>query len=166
MGLYQADDAKALQENGMIPDGLLEAVGASETVRTLEGEKFDGHARNSPSFEVSGVRALEILQADPGWRGGNVVHAEVHCMVLPLGIWVDAMIAPLPDRLAALIEFAPSKRGAGRGFLGAPCPPQRYGCHLALNAGASEARDRGGRLSQCRPKHAKRSTAALWLHNF
>src|SRR5215469_540628 len=94
----------------------LEAAGASETVRALEGEKFDEHARNSPSFEVSGVRAFEILQADPGWRGGEIVYAEVHCMVLPLGIWADAMIAPLPDRLAALIEFAPSKRAAGSGF--------------------------------------------------
>jgi len=94
----------------------LEAVGASETVRALEGAKFDEHARNSSSFEVSGVRALETLQADPGWRGGNLVYAEVHCMVLPLGVWVDAMIAPLPDRLAALIEFAPSKRGAESGF--------------------------------------------------
>jgi hypothetical protein len=36
-------------------------------------------------------------------------------MVLPLGIWVDA-IAPLPDRLAALIEFTPSKRGTEDGF--------------------------------------------------
>jgi transcriptional regulator with XRE-family HTH domain len=94
----------------------LDAVGASETVRPFEREKFDEHAQNSPSFEVSGVRALEILQADPEWRGGDVVYAEFHCMVLPLGVWIDAMIAPLPDRLAALIEFVPSKRGAESGF--------------------------------------------------
>ncbi len=59
---------------------------------------------------------MEIIQADPGWRGGDIVYAEAHCVALPLAIWVDAMIAPLPDRLAALIEFAPSKRGAEGGF--------------------------------------------------
>ncbi len=56
--------------------------------------------------------------SDPGWRGGDVVYAEAQCMALPLGIWVDATIAPLPDRLAALIEFTPSRRGAEGGFWG------------------------------------------------
>jgi hypothetical protein len=54
----------------------LEAAGASEIVRALEGEKFDEHARESPNFEVSGVCALNILQADPGWRGGDAVYAR------------------------------------------------------------------------------------------
>jgi len=71
----------------------LEAVGASEAVGALEGKSaFGEYARKNPCYEVSGARALEILQADPGWRGGDVVYAEAHCMVLPLGIWVNAMI--------------------------------------------------------------------------
>jgi transcriptional regulator with XRE-family HTH domain len=92
----------------------LDAVGALEEENGLFD--FGTHARQSPFYEVSGARALEAVEADPGWRGGDIVYAEAHCLALPLGIWVDAMIAPLPDRLAALIEFAPSKRGAGTGF--------------------------------------------------
>jgi len=88
-----------------------EAVGALE----VANRPFDvaEEARKSASYEVSGTRALEIVQADPGWPSGDIVYAEAHCASPPLGgVWVDAMIAPLPDRLAALIEFAPSKRGA------------------------------------------------------
>jgi transcriptional regulator with XRE-family HTH domain len=98
--------------------GIIEAL---NEVGALDEENYSfdllvERARESPCYDVSGVRALEILDADPEWRCGDVVYAETHCMILPLGIWVDAMIAPLPDRLAALIEFAPSKRGAEGGF--------------------------------------------------
>ena len=110
-------DMEDLTEPIVASKGIIEAlqaVGAFEE----ENHSFDlgESARKNPRYEVSGARALEILQADPGWRGGDVVYAEAHCMAVPLGIWVDAMIAPLPDRSAALIEFPPSKRGAEGGF--------------------------------------------------
>ena len=74
-------------------------------------------ARKSPQYKVSGTRALEIIQANPDWLRGDIVYAEVHCISPALGgVWVDAMIAPLPDRSATLIEFAASPRGAGEGF--------------------------------------------------
>jgi hypothetical protein len=74
-------------------------------------------ARKSPHYKVSGTRALETIQANPDWLRGNIVYAEVHCISPALGgVWVDAMIAPLPDRSATLIEFATSPRGAGKGF--------------------------------------------------
>jgi transcriptional regulator with XRE-family HTH domain len=93
----------------------IEAVGASKEENLPLG--FAQLARESPQYEITGTRALEIIQADPGWRSGDIVYAEAHCIVLPLGsIWADVMAAPLPDRLAALIEFAPSKRGAESGF--------------------------------------------------
>ena len=93
----------------------LKAVGASE----LEDKPFyiTEPTRKSPLYEISSIRASEIIQADPDWLGGDIVYAEVRCIVATFGdIWVDAMIAPLPDRLAALIEFAPSRRGAEDGF--------------------------------------------------
>jgi transcriptional regulator with XRE-family HTH domain len=93
----------------------LDAVGASEG----ENHSFDlgEYARKSPSYEVSGLRALEHVQSDPGWLSGDIVYGEAHCVAVPLGgVWVDAMIAPLPDRSAALIEFVPSRRGAEGGF--------------------------------------------------
>jgi transcriptional regulator with XRE-family HTH domain len=92
----------------------IKAVGASEA----EDRHFDMAelARKSPLYEVSGARALEIIQADPRWRAGQIVYADVHCLSPALGVWLDAMIAPLPEGIAALIEFAPSKRGPEGGF--------------------------------------------------
>ncbi len=93
----------------------LEAAGAS-----YGGDRpFDivEIARKSPDYEVSGIRALEIIQADPDWLHGDIVYAEAHCVSAALGgIWLDGMIAPLPERIAALIEFSPSKRGRAEGF--------------------------------------------------
>jgi transcriptional regulator with XRE-family HTH domain len=98
--------------------GIIEAL---EAVGAFKGEHepfdFAARARNSPDYEMSGTRALEIIQRDRRWRTGKIVYAEVHCLSPALGgIWVDAMIAPLPERIAALIEFAPSKHGAEDGF--------------------------------------------------
>jgi transcriptional regulator with XRE-family HTH domain len=74
-------------------------------------------ARQSPHYEISGIRALEIVQADPRWCAGDIVYAEIHCVSHALGgVWVDAMAAPLPDRIAAIIEFAPSRSGSAEGF--------------------------------------------------
>jgi hypothetical protein len=93
----------------------LEIVGAlKEKDRPFGIASF---ARKSPQYKVSGTRALEIIQANRDWLRGDIVYAEVHCISPALGgVWVDAMIAPLPDRSATLIEFAASPRGAGEGF--------------------------------------------------
>ena len=94
---------------------LLKAVGAPEA-----GEKpFDFAAkldRQSPDYEVSLLRALEMIQSDPEWLHGGIVYAEIHCVSAALEGWVDVMVTPLPDQLAALIEGVPSKRFAAGGF--------------------------------------------------
>jgi transcriptional regulator with XRE-family HTH domain len=98
--------------------GIIEAlkeVGVSEG----EDQRFDfaEFARKSPLYEVSGTRALEIIRADPRWLRGDIVYAEIHCLSPALGdIWLDAMVAPLPERIAAIIEFARSRRGPEGGF--------------------------------------------------
>jgi|SRR5215469_5038173 len=93
----------------------LRAVGASGA----EDKLFDAVelARKSRYHQVSGTHALEMIQADPRWSGGDIVYAEIHCLSPALGdVWLDAMVAPLPDRIAAIIEFAPSRRGPEGGF--------------------------------------------------
>src|SRR5262249_47355388 len=89
----------------VVSKGMIEAlkgVGAwDETDQLVDTADF---AHKSIYYEVSGTRALEIVQADPRWRSRDVLYAEVHC-VAPLfgGIWVDGMIAPLRGQQAALI---------------------------------------------------------------
>jgi transcriptional regulator with XRE-family HTH domain len=93
----------------------LRAVGAPEA----EENPFDFAAnldRQSPDYEVSALRAFEIIQADPGWLPGEIVYAQSHCVVTASGGWADVMVTPLPDHLVALIEGAPSRRGAAEGF--------------------------------------------------
>jgi hypothetical protein len=93
----------------------MKAAGALEE----EDKPFDltEISRNSPDYEISGIRALEIIQADPRWSRGEIIYAEIHCLSHALGgVWVDAMAAPLPERIAAIIEFAPSRRGSEEGF--------------------------------------------------
>ena len=93
----------------------LNAVGAAEE-EDLPGDIADLD-RKSPHYAISGVRALEIIQADPRWHSGEIVYAEGHCFAPAFGgVWVDGLLAPLPERIAALIEFAPSKRGPEGGF--------------------------------------------------
>src|SRR5271166_4863966 len=57
------------------------------------------------SADLSGAHALDIIQADPAWVGRRAVYAEAHCFAVLLGVWVDAMVIPLPDEPLALIEF-------------------------------------------------------------
>ena len=73
-------------------------------------------ARTRPHYEVSAVRALELIQADPRWLKGEIVYAEAHCRLLRIGQWIHMMVAPLPDRCAALIEVAPSRGRPEEGF--------------------------------------------------
>jgi hypothetical protein len=98
--------------------GVLEAL-AELGVSEAEEKPFDFAevARKSADYEVSGTRALEIIRLNPRWIRGSVLYVEVHCISTSLGgIWADALIIPLPDCRAALIEFAPSRRGAAEGF--------------------------------------------------
>jgi transcriptional regulator with XRE-family HTH domain len=98
---------------GMIE--AIKAVGAFE----LDDKPFDiaELSRKSSYYEVSSGRALEIIQADTRWARGEIAYAEMHCVSSSLGgVWADAIMAPLLDRYAAIIEFAPSKRGAAEGF--------------------------------------------------
>jgi hypothetical protein len=98
--------------------GVLEAIEACGC-GAGEDKLFDAGdlACKSPYYEISGTRALEIIQADPRWHSGEIVYVEAHCLSCALGdIWLDAMIAPLPERIAGIVEFAPSKRGAEDGF--------------------------------------------------
>lgn len=93
----------------------IKAVGAFE----VDDKPFDiGElSRKSSYYEVSSGRALEIIQADTRWSRGEIAYAEMHCVSSSLGgVWADAILAPLLDRDAAIIEFAPSKRGATEGF--------------------------------------------------
>jgi transcriptional regulator with XRE-family HTH domain len=111
-------DIKDLTRPIVMSKGMLEALEAVEASDAASRPfDFAEIARENPAYEVSGTRALEIIQADPRWSTGEIVYAESHCLAPTLGgIWVNGMIAPLPERLAALIEFAPSKRGAQGGF--------------------------------------------------
>jgi transcriptional regulator with XRE-family HTH domain len=98
--------------------GVIEAIEAAGAFKG-EDQPFDAAelARTSPRYEITGTRALEIIQADPKWQAGEIVYAEAHCLSLAMGgAWLDVMIAPLPERIAALIEFVPSKRGPEGGF--------------------------------------------------
>jgi len=101
-----------------ISKGILEALedaGASHFEHELIDYAETIH--NSPAYQISGTRALEIIQVDPKWRSGQIVYAEFHSISHTLhGVWVDGMAAPLRERTAAIIEFAPSKRGAEGGF--------------------------------------------------
>jgi hypothetical protein len=111
-------DIKHLTKPIVASRGISEAI---ERVGALNVKdlpfRIDKFSHNSPHYKVSGIRALEIIQANPDWLRGDIVYAEVHCISLVLGtVWVDVMIAPLPDRSAALLEFTASPRGAGEGF--------------------------------------------------
>jgi transcriptional regulator with XRE-family HTH domain len=110
-------DIKRLTKPIVASRGISEAIEMVGAFKVKDLPFVANFAHKSPQYKVSGVRALEIIQANPDWLRGDIVYAEVHCIAPVLGrIWVDAMVAPLPDRSATLIEFAPSPRGAGEGF--------------------------------------------------
>ena len=65
------------------------------------------------SAELSGAHALDVIQADPAWVNRRAVYAEAHCFAVLLGVWVDAMVIPLPDEPLALLEFIHSSPQGG-----------------------------------------------------
>jgi len=84
--------------------------------KDLTGPFLPNLVRSSPHYDISGVKALSIIQADQSWIMGEVIYAEAHCFSPLLRTWLDCVIAPLPGRRAALIEAAPSSLGEKGGF--------------------------------------------------
>ena len=110
-------DIKRLTKPIVASRGISDAIERVGALKVKDLPFVANFAHNSPQYKVSGTRALEIIRANPDWLRGDIVYAEVHCISPALGgVWVDAMIAPSPDRSATLIEFAASPRGAGEGF--------------------------------------------------
>ncbi len=97
-----------------VKDALRQAGGSYDSLSNVIVDPKEALAW--PHYEVSVVRALELIQADPRWLKGEIVYAEAHCRSLRIGQWTHLMVAPLPDRCAALIEVAPSRRGPEEGF--------------------------------------------------
>jgi hypothetical protein len=84
--------------------------------KDLTGPFLPNLVRSSSHYEISGVKALSLIQANQSWIMGEVIYAEAHCFSPLLRMWLDCVIAPLPGRQAALIEAAPSSQGEKGGF--------------------------------------------------
>ncbi len=84
--------------------------------KDLTGPFFANLARSSPHYDISGIKALSIIQTDQSWIRGEVLFAEAHCYSPAFKTWLDGVMAPLPERRAALIEAAPSSQGENGGF--------------------------------------------------
>jgi hypothetical protein len=84
--------------------------------KDLTGQFLAILVRSSPHYDISGVKALSIIQANQSWIAGEVLYAEAHCLSPLLRKWLDCVIAPLPGKRVALIEAAPSSLGENGGF--------------------------------------------------
>lgn len=84
--------------------------------KDLTGPFFANLARSSPHYDISGIKALSIIQTDQSWIRGEVLFAEAHCYSPAFKTWLDGVMAPLPERRAALVEAAPSSQGEQGGF--------------------------------------------------
>jgi hypothetical protein len=73
-------------------------------------------ARSSRQYEISGIKALSMVQSNQSWIRGEVIYAEAHCYSPAFKTWLDCIMAPLPGEHAALIEAVPSSRGEKGGF--------------------------------------------------
>jgi transcriptional regulator with XRE-family HTH domain len=96
--------AASLAQLGYTPDDMYDTA------------LLSSDARASPHFSHSSYLALDKITKHPRWRNGEVAYAEAHCFSTRLNIWLDLMVAPLPDRYAALIEAVPSHVGTRGGF--------------------------------------------------
>jgi transcriptional regulator with XRE-family HTH domain len=70
----------------------------------ITGHWWEEFSRRSPRYDVSAIRALEIIQADEGWHSGDICYAESHCYSPSIKLWVNMMVAPLPEGDMAIIE--------------------------------------------------------------
>ncbi|MGA7323986.1 MAG: hypothetical protein WBX25_05795 [Rhodomicrobium sp.] len=84
--------------------------------KDLTGPFFANLARSSPHYDISGIKALSMIQSNQDWIRGEVLFAEAHCYSPAFKTWLDGVIAPLPHTRAALIEGAPSTEGEKGGF--------------------------------------------------
>jgi hypothetical protein len=82
----------------------------------LTGPWWSEAAHASPHYDISAVRALTIIETDNGWLSGEIAYAEAHAFSTSLGLWLNLMVAPLPDRYSALIEAVQAIRGEEGGF--------------------------------------------------
>jgi transcriptional regulator with XRE-family HTH domain len=69
-----------------------------------------------PLYNVSTSRLCDMIQADSQWLTGGVIYVEAHTFSIALEKWIDVTVTPLPDKDAALMEFALSRKGCDRGF--------------------------------------------------
>jgi hypothetical protein len=106
-----------LTSPSVISQGVEEALArVGIESKDLTGQLLANLVRSSPHYDISGVKALSIIQADQSWIAGEVLYAEAHCFSPLLRKWLDCVIAPLPGKRAALIEAAPSSQGEKGGF--------------------------------------------------
>jgi transcriptional regulator with XRE-family HTH domain len=96
------------------------------------GDNLRERVYRSSHYPLSGMHALEIIQADPRWRDGSAVYAEAHCISVLFGhAWSTLLVAPLPDRDEAILEWGadtcldPAKEGFWVRFITAEDLPMR-----------------------------------------
>jgi hypothetical protein len=89
-----------------------------DTKEVFLGDNLRERAHRSSQYPVSGMHALEMIQADPRWRDGSAVYAEAHCVSVLFGhIWSTLLVAPLADGDEAILEWGadtypdPAKEG-------------------------------------------------------
>jgi transcriptional regulator with XRE-family HTH domain len=83
----------------------------------LDDERiFTETSQSSEHYLESSFVALKEIERHPGWLEGQILYAEAHCFAPRIDTWIDLMVAPMPDRYAALIEAVPSIRGEAEGF--------------------------------------------------
>jgi transcriptional regulator with XRE-family HTH domain len=77
----------------------------------FNGGTLEDRARRAPNYSISGYHALEIIQADKRWTAGAILFAEAHCVSVTLGdVWANMLLAPIPDREEAIMEFVMDAR--------------------------------------------------------
>jgi hypothetical protein len=90
-----------------------------DTKEVFFGDNLRERVHRSAQYPVSGMHALEIIQADPRWRDGSAVYAEAHCISVLLGhTWSTLLVAPLPEEDEAILEWGadPTPEQAKEGF--------------------------------------------------
>jgi transcriptional regulator with XRE-family HTH domain len=90
-----------------------------DTKEVFLGDNLRERVHRSAQYPVSGMHALEMIQADPRWRDGSAVYAEAHCISVLLGhTWSTLLVAPLPEEDEAILEWGadPTPEPAKEGF--------------------------------------------------
>jgi transcriptional regulator with XRE-family HTH domain len=70
------------------------------------GDNLRERVHRSVQYPVSGMHALEMIQADRRWLDGSAVYAEAHCISVLFGhTWSTLLVAPIPDANEAILEW-------------------------------------------------------------